>query len=61
MIHIKIKHVRFSERASKIFEDKELGNKIVNAIFEHGIDLHNGKSITVGNVIISSATNKKTK
>lgn len=59
MIHSKSKHVRLSEKARKIFEDKKLGGKIINAIFKHSTFLHNGKSIMVENVTISSATNKK--
>lgn len=59
MIHINDSHVRLSDRARKIFEDKELSGKIVNAIFKNSKDLHNGKSITVENITIYSATNKK--
>ena len=58
MIHIKSKHVRLSEKARKIFEDKKLGDEIILSISCHGRDINAGKSIAVGSVIISSATNK---
>jgi len=52
-----MKHVKLSDKATKMLEDKKLTAKVVDAIIENKKSLHFGKKISVESLQIVSATN----